>query len=75
MFYRYGFRIFNLKHVQEIYIRDFLFGKKYILGIVFTSHRGNITKDSHVETLVFDDEYTIMKEFNKIIKMIENKDQ
>ena len=55
MFYRYGFRIFNLKHVQEIYIRDFLFGKKYILGIVFTSHRGNITKDSHVETLVFDD--------------------
>lgn len=76
MFYRYGYRIFNLKHVQEIYIRDSLFGNKYILGFFFTTPSGNLFGfGNNFEKLVFDDEHTIMEEYNKICKMLERKDK
>lgn len=76
MFYRYGLRIFNLRNVQEIYIRDSLFRKKYILGFNFISNDGSFLRfGSQIEEIVFDDEHTMMKEFNKISKIVENKDQ
>lgn len=73
MFYRYGSQIFNLRNVQKIYTYESLFGGKYILRIKFKSIYGNLNWINNTyEDLEFKDEYTMMKEFNKICKIFDN---
>lgn len=71
MFYRFGSRIFNLKLVEEIYIRKSLFHSKYFLGFSFTSNSGSflyfINNCTEIE---FRDEDRVTEEFNKIYQLI-----
>jgi hypothetical protein len=75
MFYRYGYRIINLRHVRQIYIRDSIY-RKPILGFEYITPSGNfLFFNNDIHEITFKDEHSMMKEYNKICKMIEDGDK